>query len=145
MLVRYLLPLPLLLLPAVAGSAQDTAKGEKQKLQGTWRIQTFVAPAKAAREYAAEGKVVFEGDTFSIYLGKTRLVTNRYTLKEGQFTRQIEATPLDGPLKGETSRGVYAFEGETLKIVFSDPGRPPLARFPKGRARGMLVLKRPAP
>src|SRR5262249_7422577 len=83
---------------------------------------------------AADGKLVFEGDTFSIYLGKTKLVTNRYTLKEGPFARQIEATPLDGPLKGETSRGVYAFEGDTLKIVFADPGRPPLARVPHGLA-----------
>jgi uncharacterized protein (TIGR03067 family) len=143
MRVRCLLPLSLLLVP-VAAAGQDAQKAERQKFQGTWRVQKFVAPAKTAREYEAEGKLVFEGDTFTIYLGNRKLATNRYTLHETRLARQIEATPLDGPLKGETSRGVYAFEGDTLRIVFSDPGRPPLTRVPKGLARGMLVLKRPA-
>jgi uncharacterized protein (TIGR03067 family) len=145
MRARCLLPLSLLLVPALVAAGQDAAKAEKQKLQGTWRIQKLVTPAKLARQYEAEGKLVFEGDTFSIYLGKTKLVTNRYTLQEARLAKQIEATPLDGALKGEMSRGVYAFEGDTLKIVFADPGRPPLTRMPKGTARGMLILKRAAP
>jgi uncharacterized protein (TIGR03067 family) len=70
-----------------------------------------------------------------------------FTLDVAKEPKTIDLTMVSGKEKGTISRGVYALDGNTLKICFAPPGRPrPASLLPsQGSADMLFVMKRAQP
>jgi uncharacterized protein (TIGR03067 family) len=127
----------------------DDAKGDEDKLQGTWQVTEGVSDGKPVpKEQLARMKVVFSGKKMSIFPpvgdGK-RTVENTFTVDPGKKPRAIDATRLEGGGKGKIARGIYDLDGDTLKLCLTsrlEMDRPNEFAAPEKSGLVLLTLKR---
>jgi uncharacterized protein (TIGR03067 family) len=56
--------------------------------------------------------------------------------------KAIDLTPTEGEHKGQTARGIYEVEGDTLKICFAEPDKPRPTEFTGKTEATLAVFKR---
>jgi uncharacterized protein (TIGR03067 family) len=136
-----------LALGVVEHALADDASKDQQQLQGTWKVLAGNEGGKTLPPPRAKGsKVVVSGNHITVYEEeKKREMT--FKLDPTKEPRTIDLTLTEGKDKGETSPGIYALEGELLKIAFALPGKArPTTFTPKQGSQEMLfVLKRAKP
>ena len=139
MLYPVLLFLSTVLLAADAPK-EDAAKKEREKLAGTWKVlsaerdgQPDSVSKSAVVSIAADGKLrvrfqdgVESGGTYQIDPNKT--------------PKAIDYTLDSGPNKGKQLTGIYALEGDRLKLCGSDPGKPRPKEFVTKTDSGHLLF-----
>jgi len=127
--------------------AEDTARTDQQKLQGTWNVLAGNEGGKTLLPSRVKGaKMVVAGNTLKVFeQDKQRQMT--FTLRPTQELRAIDMTITEGKRKGETSQGIYALDGDMLKICFALPGKVRPANFIPAQGSGemLFVLKRAEP
>jgi uncharacterized protein (TIGR03067 family) len=67
-----------------------------------------------------------------------------FKLNPGTTPTGIDITPLDGNLKGTTSPGIYAIDGQKLRVCFGEKVRPKAFVTAAGDGHTMLTLEREA-
>lgn len=142
---RLILALTLTFALAGDGAGQREMKGDRDLLQGTWAIAHMKGTPKAViADYLARGKVTFRGDSMVIALGDEVVAEHTFQLLPAAEPRRILTTHSAGPYKGITWEGIYAIEGDTLKLLFAEPGKKLPAVWPaKGSAlKKVVTLKR---
>ena len=110
------------------GVGDDAGKSDAERLQGTWVLKSNeqhgnVSEVPATHRGAAFFRLVIEGRTAR----RGDNPADTFTIDPSATPKGIDFTATDGPAKGLTFRGIYAFEGATLKIcrsVSSEGGRP---------------------
>ena len=116
---------------AAPASAQPGAQKEDQaRMQGTWvliggRLGGRDLSADEAR--AAEVTLSIRKDRISFTAkGVTSDSIARFTLDPAKTPKQIDAEDIEGQGKGTKNRGIYALEGDVLKLCLRDKtnGRP---------------------
>ena len=128
------------------GDAADAIKKDKAALQGTWKVTASVS--KGDKATAAEIK-----DLFLIFRGEAILVREDGKSQENFFftldplakTKGIDLILKVGPQKGRIDRGIYEFEGDTLRICIQsnkDSPRPRDFRSPAGSDLWLVTLQR---
>jgi RNA polymerase sigma factor (sigma-70 family) len=115
-----------------------------KNIQGTWAVVSAEqdgkeAPAEAIKDFAVlitADKIAFSPN------GENRQAS--YKLDPKKDPKVIEMTPLDGPAKGKTLHGLYALEGDRLKLCLQNgPGKEPTEFATKADSGlRLLVLKR---
>lgn len=122
------------------GAAQDgRAQKELAKLQGVWKVEAAVAGG----ERIPAGQQARMGFTFRgaelLPADNPRDVAT-VTLDPGQTPAAIDLTERNG----RTSPGIYAIDGDTLKLCLDEPGRPRPKTFAsaKGSQTFYVVLRR---
>jgi uncharacterized protein (TIGR03067 family) len=127
---------------------EDTAKIKEQlkKLQGTW-VDISFEKAGAKLEKVGEHQLKIDGETFSLsHDGK---VEDKGTIKldPSRSPREIDLQVREGKNEGKTGLGIYAWDGEDLKLCLGDldGGTRPtdLTAMPENRV--LIVLKRQGP
>jgi RNA polymerase sigma-70 factor (ECF subfamily) len=107
--------------PALRSAAQPPQ--DQEKIQGTWLVtgmerQGQPAPAEQLDQAKAINfRMVITADRITIKTdveGSER--EHAYKLDPSKKPKVIELTPRDGPQQGQTVRGIYLLEGDTLKI-----------------------------
>ena len=137
-------PLLLFFLTAILLAADepkdDIAKKEREKLAGTWKVisaERDGQPDKVSKDalttYTADGK-------FSVKFADGTTGDGTYQLDPGQSPKAIDYTMNYGPNKGQSHEGIYALEGETLKICRSDPGKPRPKEFATKTDSGQMLF-----
>jgi uncharacterized protein (TIGR03067 family) len=124
----------------------DAAKEEMKKFEGNWQLVASErdgekAPAdviKTAKAATKAGKVTLSVD------GKTVLEAD-FTIDPTKKPKTIDATPTTGTDKGKKSLGIYEFDGDTLKICYSEKERPTEFTAKKGSGNTLDVYKREKP
>ncbi len=126
--------------------ASELAEQDIEKFQGTWVAVSAEAdgkklPAEAVKDFA----MVIEGNKITFNPG-TEGRQSTFELDPAKLPKQIILTPLDGPGKGKSQRGLYAFEDGQLKfLVNNDPngigGVPTGFATHRGDGLRLLVLK----
>jgi len=127
------------LLIATAGAEDKSAKGDKDKLQGTWAMVSGERDGKPIPEEATKNtKVVFAGDKMTIH--------NKDRKTEGAFKLNTDKKPkqIDVDLGGKQGKGIYQLEGDTLKVAHGEAGAPRPKDFSSKEGSGVtvVVLKR---
>ena len=118
-------------------------KTDTEKIQGTWEVVRIVAAAEEAKAEAEikKSRIVIDAD-------KVRFVKD----KKSEFPLRYELDPTQKPKAFDlgrfvTQQGIYALDGDELKICLSsEPNKRPTA-FPDKPTKGLmlLVLKRGKP
>lgn len=129
--------IPAGLLAGEAGQGSSEARNDPAAFQGKWTVLS----------------VVREGKIDAAFTGATRTVTgNRYSLAPrsrppitgtmviGPQAGRIDLYPAVGDFQGQTLRGIYAFEGNTLKICFAEPGRERPTEFVSRTGSGHILV-----
>lgn len=101
----------------------DAIKGE-ESLQGTWSLCAGEADGKTlSEEQLQDGKLVIQGDRYSVTLGDSEPVTGVQKLAQTEGTMTIDITDVDGPRKGQTCLGIYELKGDEFRVAFAQPGK----------------------
>src|SRR5947209_11888318 len=118
MQMHLLLVVSVALLPAADTAKDDAAnKKDKDKLQGSWSL---VRGEQDGRQVALDQvkfyRLSITGDKYT-FKAKNDTIEGAFKIDAGKRPRAIDVTPE----KGDTSPGIYAFEGSELKLCLSDP------------------------
>jgi uncharacterized protein (TIGR03067 family) len=125
-----------------ATAAQDADK-ELKRLEGTYKVKSISKGGKAAPAEVLESvkEVSFKGDTMTIHVmdeGKK----GKIKVDPSKKPAHIDITPLDGPQKDETLKGIYKLEKDELTIVFAESGDRPKDFKADGEGVMKLVVTR---
>jgi RNA polymerase sigma factor (sigma-70 family) len=125
---------------------QPEADTDAEKIQGTWRVVSAEqggkeAPAEAIKDFT----VVITADKIA-FSPKGENRQSSYKLDPKADPKVIAVTPLDGPAKGKTLRGLYALDGDRLKLCLQNGPGPEPTEFATTSDSGLrlLTLKREA-
>ncbi len=131
------------LIVAVVGlvfAAQD-AKKDADQLQGTWVAQSLVRGGQADPN-AKGDTLTIQGDKFSIKM-KDGEIKGTVKVDAAKSPKEVEFMITEGPQQG-TALGIYALEGDELKLSLSQPGkeRPKSLTSKDGETHLLVTLKR---
>jgi uncharacterized protein (TIGR03067 family) len=130
-----------------AGAIKDDVKKEKEKLQGTWKAVTVVERGQA-RADADDHRVIFDGDNFTVKKGDETIIKATFKLDPSKSPKEIDievAEQKSEKNNGKTAQGIYAVDGDELKLCLDEPGgsdRPKEFSAPEGTKRIFVTLKR---
>ena len=122
--------------------AADAPKSDQEKLQGTWTVVTVEVNGKERSPERTERlKVVFK-DRKIIFKGQTADEEMTFKIDPSQKVKQMDLTHPDK--KVGTLLGIYAFQGDTLKICYGrkKDDRPEDFGTREGDACVLIVLKK---
>ncbi|MFO0798896.1 MAG: sigma-70 family RNA polymerase sigma factor [Gemmataceae bacterium] len=137
--------------PPPAAKADGLAA--RSELDGTWTVTRIETGGRPVNTAAAPDELT-QPTTFVIAGGRcevrgvrvVHLTDFRVTTDPSARPKQIDATMLDGPKKGETSPGIYAIDGDNLRICLRlqhlELGRPKGYSTTSGTTLYTFVLTR---
>jgi uncharacterized protein (TIGR03067 family) len=143
---RTLLVVTATLLVGADAPTEDIVKKDKEKLQGAWRV--IVAEKngeKRDREDLVKVQIVIAGDKLTIKDPRLSDEGMVYQLDPRKKPKEIN---LRGAETKEVNRGIYALDGDELKICFAnEPGKARPTDFTAKAKSGrvLVVAKRPKP
>jgi uncharacterized protein (TIGR03067 family) len=141
-----LLAASLLLVPRAA--AQEIAKKEFEKLQGTWTFDSYEESGKKTPAADLKEKRIFFGaNQFIIKNGDELLQVGSLKLDPIDGHRDIDATVAAGLHKGNTMLGIYSLKGNTFKVCIDPEGneRPKEFKTTADSSLFLAVYKRVIP
>lgn len=139
---------------AVEPQAKDDKKADKPKedkdaLQGTWKVVRVEEGGQSKED--EDIRMTFSGDEFSIKRGGQIAFKGKFKIDPSKKPKTIDleiTEDIKDEFKGKTGLGIYALEGDTLKLCASHPGeteRPEEFSAPTGAERLFLTCKREKP
>jgi uncharacterized protein (TIGR03067 family) len=110
---------------AAAAPADEAAKKELAKLQGTWRVvgveeNGAALPEDKLRE--ARGTVTVEGDKHTLKYGGVSQGTVTVKIDPSAKPRSYDLLIPEGAQKGKVQLGIYEVEGDTWRLCLNKSG-----------------------
>src|ERR1700730_9160231 len=136
------------LLLAPRAAAQEIAKKEFEKLQGTWTFDSYEESGKKTPAADLKEKRIFFGaNEFIIKNGDEFLQVGSLKLDPIDGHRDIDATVAAGLHKGNTMLGIYSLKGNTFKVCIDPEGneRPKEFKTTADSSLFLAVYKRVIP
>jgi len=125
--------------------AQELAKQELEKHQGTWVAVSFrrdgaQTPADIVRTIAR----TVEGDHVVWKRDGKSFAGTVMVLDPGQDPKAIDVIPDGGPLRGKHVLGIYRLENDELTLCMADADQPRPREFKaeKGSRQTLMVFRR---
>jgi uncharacterized protein (TIGR03067 family) len=132
-----------LLILAVFGAwaaAQGEGQKEQAKLQGTCVIESAIADGKEVPSDVFKSfTMTFKGDAYTVTMGQEK-IEGTFRIDPAKDPKMIDILPDNGPDRGRVQAGVYAFEGNKLKICGAQPGTNRPANFDTKDKPGQTLL-----
>ena len=137
--------LPLSLTLALSLAPAPLARADDEKLQGSWAVIAAEEDGKPAERL--KGHVLtFAGDRFTITQDGKVLYQGTFTLAPEKKPAAFDFRHTEGLCKGQTWKGIYAQDGDTLKMCDNAPnparGRPEEFAAKAGSGYVLLTFKR---
>jgi RNA polymerase sigma factor (sigma-70 family) len=123
---------------------KDKPVEDREKLQGEWQaVEVELRGEKAPAELSKRFRILFKGDVIALTTPQEES-KGEFKLDSRKSPKQIDITPLDGPLAGKTIAAIYSLDRAVLMIclpeAFKAPDQRPQA-FKTGEGNGQLLLK----
>jgi RNA polymerase sigma factor (sigma-70 family) len=121
-----------------AGARAEAPKTDKERFQGTWvGVSINVKGEEAPAEQVPALRLTFTGDRMKTHRPLQDAEEVAYRIDPTQRPKTIDFLPSRG-----AGRGIYEFEGDTLRLCVADEDEPRPADFKPGDRRIVIVLKR---
>ncbi len=145
--MKYRIPLILLvgLLLAADKPRDKGAAADQKNLQGTWKVLESEEGGQKASKKALENlRLVIRGDRIIFRKGDMDQRSYSFTLDPAKKPPTIDVVRLDGRTKGKAGLGIYALDGDTLRICMDNLGKKRPEGFATGTNKGvsLMTLKR---
>jgi uncharacterized protein (TIGR03067 family) len=148
-MARYIASLVVMTCLAGLVIGQEAA-GDKKKFQGVWDIAFLEAGGvRAPGPKVDKGlQVIVNGDNLKVISDEIKDDAGMiFKLDPAKKPKAIDLRYIDGPYKGRTVLGIYAFDGAALKLCFPDdpddaPTRPKTFATKKGSSMRVYTLKK---
>jgi uncharacterized protein (TIGR03067 family) len=109
---------------AAAGTASHTGAAPANEFDGEWRMVSGVMNGAAMEESAMQWvKRINRGNVSTVLAGSQTMLKVEFATDASQSPHAIDYVNLTGPNKGKRQFGIYAFEGDLLKVCMAPPGR----------------------
>lgn len=117
--------LPLLMVLVVGllarANAQDDAKAELKKLEGTWVMVSGEQEGKPlSEEVVKNARLVIKGNEHDVKVGSD-VFKGTHKVDPTKKPKEIDSSDVEGPHKGKTIRGIYEVDGNQFKVCFAPP------------------------
>jgi uncharacterized protein (TIGR03067 family) len=127
------------LLTTFAIAPGDPAQSGLADLQGTWVLTSMETeghevPVEDFKDWTA----VYEGNRLTLKAGQQVRRRGIITVDPSRRPRAINTWDQDGPYEDQTVPGIYALEGDTLKVCFARPGQERPKEFTTKTGRAFL-------
>ena len=107
----------------LAGDKADLEK-DVRIIQGTWTFESSEAGGKALPAGELKGLILtFEGDKHTVKKGDEVIQVGTQKIDPSKSPKTIDVTMTEGPNKGKVMLGIYAIDGDTLKVCFDPQGK----------------------
>ena len=133
-------------LRGTSGFSQD-AQGDKEKIQGTWKIVSLHAhlpKAELTKEALKSAKVVITGDKLAFHFGK-KIHEAHFKINPTKKPKTVDLADANEK-NGKTAPGIYKLDGDDLTLCWNATNSDRPTEFTKVRKTGLdmrlLVLKR---
>ena len=128
------------LLSTAAAQNESADKKELEKFQGRWVLVSATIDGKAWEEDEIKHRsVVFKGEKLTLLYKDKERGTISLKIDPSKSPAQIDATFEDGPRKGETLKGIYKFDGDTLTRCFVGIGKDRPTEFASKPGSGTVL------
>ena len=128
-----------------ARPADDAAKAESKKFQGTWQLVSAVSDGKKTdKATVAKIRVVIAGDKHTVYFdGKAIAKEIPFVLDPSKKPKEVTDTLPDG----KQIKGIYELDGDRLKSCVAPVGRDRPKEFSgkEGTGHTLRVFERVEP
>jgi uncharacterized protein (TIGR03067 family) len=114
-------------------------------LEGTWAcVSATVDGNVLPNETASLLRLVLTADGYKTLKGSDVLFDSSYTTNASADPKQINMVGTEGDLKGKEAHGIYALEGDSLRICYRMPGmaRPNAFTSTPGSKAYLVLWKR---
>jgi uncharacterized protein (TIGR03067 family) len=128
--------------------AEDAAKKELEKLQGTWRFVSLEQSGKKVPDEKLQPlRVLITGDRFVFKNGERTVEETILKPDPSKKPAAIDIKATAGPRKGKVHLGIYELAGDTLKMCWSPPDKERPMAFTTQADSGqfLVVLHREKP
>jgi uncharacterized protein (TIGR03067 family) len=118
---------------------------DTEKLAGVWTVVSGTNDGRALPEdIVKQLKLTLTKDRYKTEKGNIVLFNGIYKLDGGQRLKHIDITAPEGEQAGKTSKGIYALEGDVLKMCYTNPDqdRPKDFESKPGSGATLVIWKR---
>jgi uncharacterized protein (TIGR03067 family) len=143
-MVRFCFPV-IAMICVLLGSAaaqNDAVKKDLESLQGVWRIVSMEGGYALAAEKLKEMKLTIRGNKASHLASEGQTEEATIKLDPSKKPKAIDFTPQTGPDKAKNLLGIYAIDGDTLRICATIDGGDRPTEFKASKEASLIVLKR---
>ena len=116
-----------------------------ENLHGIWQaISVVVSGEKFSGEDVNTIQLILTETRFTTRRGGETLFDSSYSINAMKSPMEIEMIGTGGDFEGQPALGIYAFEGETLRLCYKMPGfaRPAEVASAPGSGAFLITLKR---
>ncbi|HEX2501658.1 MAG TPA: TIGR03067 domain-containing protein [Methylomirabilota bacterium] len=133
------------LVPAFAQPAEEAQK----KLQGTWTATKAERDGEAADDVVGH-RLSFAGNRFTIRSKEGKLLyAGTVRVDQSAKPAAMDFEHAEGALKGKAWKGIYALDGDTLRVCDNAPnldkGRPAAFEAKSGSGHVLVTFRRAKP
>jgi uncharacterized protein (TIGR03067 family) len=128
----------------VAEGAEDPARREYARFEGTWKFVSIEANGKKLPAgHFKDSRLVLRDDRFTLREPGVAF-GGSYRVDVSRKPKRIDVTFTEGPQKGKTMQGIYELEGDTYTVCMGMPGKGRPAEFASKPGSGHVfeVLER---
>jgi uncharacterized protein (TIGR03067 family) len=121
---------------------------EAERLQGDWSCQSAERDGKPLPGATVKKlRLVLTAEKYSTYRGQDTLFEGTYKLDTAKKPAEIDIVATEGESKGQTAKGIYHVDGDTLKLCYGAPGKDRPKEFKAESESGvtLAVWKRAKP